>query len=621
MQQKQLLILSLLVLVLILAGCGPSIRITGQVVNQHGHPVEGIVVTCSEKGVKDVTNSAGRFSLTIPDVQNTTDVDVSFDGKTLGFGTLTRGVTLYKGLDAPMGQVILQRYKALVTGTVINTHTTDKAAQPLNTAALDLPTLHGKPYADGEIIVKLRETVELQSVSPLAAKLSDRVEAKVVNELPRSKYVVMKTAQNVLQAAAELAKQPDVEFAEPNYFVYPLNAARPTGYASYYNDPYFDEQWNLQAINIENAWEYGAKGSADVLVAVLDTGIKKGISDLDRNILWELGKDFVDNDNDPSVSWDSHGTYVASIIGAVPNNGQGIAGINRNVSIVPIRILNSTENDGAWGKTSELIEGLEYAIYDANADIINLSVAINVSGNNDVKAVSTMLEQAEAEGVLVIAAAGNEGAAKPAFPARYATVMAVGAVGPTLKPASYTNKGVDIYAPGGDYLVYPACQENGILAQGTFGIDRVQGTSLAAAHVTGVAALILAENPGLSPSALRYRLSYSSLSFGYHDGNAGLLDAHRAVTNKEHGRIFVFFAEPGWNSGSFQTEESTYTYFKDDANYFQISNVNPGANRHLYAWVDRDASGNLTPKDLFAERHFGVYAGDEINVNLTLYPW
>lgn len=620
MKRTQMISVSLLVLVLILAGCGPALHITGQVVDQHGHPVEGIVVTCAEKGAKDVTNSSGRYNLTVPDVEGPTDVDVSFDGKVLGFGTMTRGVTLYKGLDAVMGQITLQRYKALVTGTVTSSYTTE-SVQPMSTTPLNLPTLKGKPYAEGEIIVKLKDTVDSQSVSPLAAKLSDAIEAQVLTEMPKSKYVTLKTAKDTLQAIQELEKRPDVEFAEPNYFVYPLSVAKPASYSSYYNDPYYDDQWNLQAINLENAWNHGSTGSSNVMVAVLDTGIKKGLYELDANILWELGRDIVDQDNDPSEAWDSHGTYVASIIGAVPDNGQGIAGINRNVSIVPIRILHSTDNDGAWGKTSELIEGLEYAIYDAGVDIINLSVAINVSGYSDVQAVSEILDQAEDEGVLVIAAAGNESASKPTFPARYSTVVSVGAVGPTLQPASYSNQGVDIYAPGGDYYVYPVCVENGILAQGVYGIDRVQGTSIAAAHVTGVAALILAEHPGLSPAAVRSRLMNTSLSFGYDDGNAGLVDAYRAVTNTEHGRIFVFFGKQGWNTFTFDTEESTYAYLKDDQNHFQLSNVLPGSNRYLYAWVDRDASGDLSYNDLFTEQRLNVSAGDEINVNLDLSRW
>lgn len=620
MKRKQLILLTLLVLLWILSGCGSSIRIMGQVVDQHGHPVEGITVTCPEKGAKDLTDASGRFYLTVPDVEGPTNVNVTFDGKILSFDILSRGITLYKGLDAPMGQITLYRSKALVTGTVTNSYTTE-SVQPMSTNPLALPTLQGKPYADGEIIVKFKDTIASQSISPLASQLSHEIRAQVVTEMPKSKFVTLKTAKDVMQTIQELQKRSDVEFAEPNYYVYPLSVAHPAGLSSYYNDPYYNHQWNLQAINVENAWNYGAEGSSDVLIAVLDTGIKKGIADLDRNILWELGKDIVDHDNDPSVNWDSHGTYVASIIGAVPGNGTGIAGINRNVSIVPIRILHSADNDSAWGKTSELIEGLEYAIYDADVDIINLSVAVNVSGSSDMRAVSEILDQAEANGVLVVAAAGNEGATKPTFPARYSTVLAVGAVGPTLQPAKYSNKGVDLYAPGGDYYVYPACEQNGIIAQGAYGVKWVQGTSLASAHVAGVAALVLAEDPHLSPAALRARLRDTSLHFGYDDGNAGLIDAYRAVTNREHGRIFVFFGQRNADTYTFQTEESTYAYYKDDKNYFQLSNVNPGSNRKLFAWVDRDASGDLSYNDLFAEKQFYVGAGDEINVNLNLSKW
>lgn len=648
MSKNKFIVLSLILLFTLLTGCGPYISISGQVVDQHGHSVKGIKVAIN--GTIEETDSLGRYSISIPNVESSKKVNVTFDGLYLGFESKTRTIEVYKGQDYPMGKVELSRIKASIEGHVnMPVNYSDSTATPTSTP-VNLPVMQKKQYVPGEVIVKFKNAIK-----PGAAKmLSDKMDVQILSTSPKGNFATIKTTDQIEKTIASLEKRQDVEYAEPNYYVYPMSVAKSTAKPqnttthnlsaqnltaqsptaqnitvqnitpkntrpmSFYDDTYFDDQWNMHAINMQNAWER-YYGDSDVTVAVLDTGIKKGHMDLDDNILWDLGKDFVDDDDDPSEGWIAHGTYVASIIGAIPDNGTGIAGINHNVSIVPIKILKSVNNDEAWGTTEDLIAGLEYAIYDADVDIINLSIAVNVSGSDNVRAIADLLDEAEDRDILVVAAAGNQNESEPDFPASYPSVLSVGAVGPTLQPASYTNHGVDIYAPGGDYYLYPVSNKNCIRALSPNGVDWVQGTSIASAHAAGVAALILSHTPGLSAASIRYRMMNSSLDLAYEsDEHAGLLDAWRAIENENHARIFVFLGRESFDQFTYNTEESTYSYVQDNENYFRLANVEPGSSRYIFAWVDSDNDGALSDNDLFAKRLLQIDEGDEIDLELNL---
>lgn len=613
LKKKLLGVVSLLLLMTILSSCFgfDSIHITGRVVDQHGNYVAGMKIIC--QGSTDTTDSSGRFNLTIGDVKHPTDVKITFDGSKLGFATSEIPVRITPDTDKNMGNVELKRIKALIHGEVTLTLRAQSLAQPLAKEKVELPTNPGKAYPEGELLVKLRDGIEPQRMG----LLSKEMDMQVVEKFSASNIVLVKTAGDLDEAISSLEERTDVEYAEPNYYVYPLDVATPTSLRP--NDTYYTNQWNLQAINMELAWEKET-GSHEVLVAVLDTGIQRGLPDLDRNIDWELGYDFVDNDDDASTWWNTHGTQVASIIGAIPDNHSGIAGINHDVSIVPIRILNSTSKIGTSGKTSELLLGIEHAI-NMQVDIINLSVAIDVYGYSDSKAVNELLAEAEAADILVVAAAGNDNDSHPTYPASNSNVLAVGAVGPTLQPASYTNHGVDIYAPGGDYYLYPVSTYNTIRTS----VGWAQGTSLASAHVAGVAALMLARNPYLDPDELRDRLKNTSLKLAYEEsGNPGLLDAYRAITNTEHGRILVFAGTEDWNEFDYLPQESTYTYnqFINNqwVNYYQISAL-PAGYHWIYAWIDWDGDERPSPNDSITKKLIYLDEGDlkKVDLNLELY--
>jgi thermitase len=176
-----------------------------------------------------------------------------------------------------------------------------------------------------------------------------------------------------------------------------------------------------------------------------------------------------------------HGTAISGIIAANIDNQMGIAGIAPNVDILPLRVLNSQ----GIGIYSDVAAAIIYAT-DNGAKIINLSLG----GVNASSLLQSAVSYATSRGVMVIAAAGNSGVEGALYPAAYPEVIAVGAVDSTLQRSSFSNYGpqVDIYAPGRD-----------ILATGKDGnYVRVTGTSFAAPHVAGVAALELAQGKNLT---------------------------------------------------------------------------------------------------------------------------
>jgi subtilisin family serine protease len=257
------------------------------------------------------------------------------------------------------------------------------------------------------------------------------------------------------------------------------------------NDPNWSEQWGLQTIGMEKAWDYNQGGSSNIKVAVIDTGVDYFIDDFaNTNIDLEWAWDYIDGDNEPFddgplINDDgflspSHGTHVAATIAQSTNNGIGSAGIAFNTTILPIRAL---DEDGL-GTTNDVVAGIYRAI-DAGADIINLSLGAEEGSAKEEQA----CKDARNAGVLIVAAAGNlyPEFEDPDFPAYYPTTTVVGALNQSKASSFYSQAAKDkagfgISAPG-DYIIQTL--ELGDVA--------LSGTSMATPHVAGVAAMILSE--------------------------------------------------------------------------------------------------------------------------------
>lgn len=267
--------------------------------------------------------------------------------------------------------------------------------------------------------------------------------------------------------------------------------------------------WNVNAVNAPEAWAAGYTGEG-ILVAVVDTGVDLDHPDLVNSIYvnpGEIAGDGIDNDGNGYIddvngydfaSRDAdpndvggHGTHVAGTI-AAGNNGFGSTGIAHGASILPVRVLGSNGS----GSTSAVAAGIRYAA-DMGADIINLSL-----GGDYSRAIAAAITYARELGSFIVAAAGNEAASVPGYPARFSAnnsnVISVGAHNQSDRIAGFSNDvgrsgSVQIDAPGvGVYSTYVGGR-----------YASLSGTSMASPHVAGVAALALSANPNLAPEELR----------------------------------------------------------------------------------------------------------------------
>ncbi len=233
------------------------------------------------------------------------------------------------------------------------------------------------------------------------------------------------------------------------------------------------DSWGVHHIGAERAHASGNKGSG-VKIAVIDTGIDYTHDDLKDN--FRGGRDFVFDDDDPyDDSWNSHGTHIAGIIAARENNS-GVIGVAPEADIYAVKVL-----DGAgFGLLSWLIAGIEWSI-DNGMDIINLSLQ-----GIDLQSLRDACESAYSAGVLVIAAAGNSYGGAVQYPAAYDTVVAVTGTDAYDMQAYFSPYGpeIELAGPGVDILS----------AIANWDYDTLSGTSQAAAHVTGTAALFYASD-------------------------------------------------------------------------------------------------------------------------------
>ena len=315
--------------------------------------------------------------------------------------------------------------------------------------------------------------------------------------------------------ASELAAQ--TEFIEPNYIY--------TRAGFKVNDPDYAKQWNLKQIKAEGAWNKGIKGKG-ATVAVIDTGISQG-PDL-KKTKFVPGYDFV-NDRKQATDDNGHGTHVAGTIAQSTNNNYGVAGVAFEAKLMPLKVLSRL----GGGTVSDIAEAIRFAA-DNGADVINMSLG----GGGESKLMREAIDYAYNKGVVVVAAAGNNGVSSASYPALYDKVIGVSATGPDQQKTTYSNygTGVDIAAPGGTTRTQ---ESDGILQEtinprttGEFQFKYFQGTSMAAPHVAGVAALVKSTERNVSPERVLEILQASATGTGNDRENhfgAGLLNAAQAM--------------------------------------------------------------------------------------------
>ncbi len=298
----------------------------------------------------------------------------------------------------------------------------------------------------------------------------------------------------------------EILYAEPNYELYAL--AIP-------NDPNFSDQWGMHNtgqtggtsdadIDAPEAWDI-ENDANEIIVAVIDTGVDYNHPDLVANMWTDAngcyGYDYVNDDNDP-MDDHFHGTHCAGIIGAVGNNNTGVTGVCWDVQIMAIKFLNSA----GYGDTGVAISCIEYAV-DNGADILSNSWG----GGGANEALEDAIEAAGANGVLFIAAAGNELTDNdgfwPHYPSSYDcnNIISVLSMNKYDHLSWFSNWGlesIDIGAPGSNILsTFPTYETSAMASYGfSTNYETIGGTSMATPHVAGACALIWSKYPSLSYS-------------------------------------------------------------------------------------------------------------------------
>lgn len=457
---------------------------------------------------------------------------------------LTIGFTTQRAAIAGSSSAALARQAEFVPGDII-VRFKDSMPATLLPSAVSAVGLQRKAGGAGrELLLRVKD--KQRAFSALGIERSAPVDDDVTQQ-----------KRDTLSVIAALRRRADVVYALPNYIVRPTQIP---------NDTDYGRQWHYPLINLPQAWDI-TTGISDVVVAVVDTGVLLGHPDLQGQLV--AGYDFVVNrngenserDNQPGIDADPndpgdstsggssfHGTHVAGTVAAASNNGSAVAGVAWNVKIMPLRALGATQ-----GTLYDIGQAVRFAAGLANdsgtlpaqaADIINLSLGAIAPA--DISEFREPFDLARQAGVIIVAAAGNDGKDEDFFPAMLDSVISVNAVTISKQLAKYSNFGstIDLCAPGGDSGdvngdgffdgVYSLSADDSGPSL-VYGTSFAAGTSMAAPHVAGVAALMKSVFPAMTPALFHRFLVTGSMTedlgipgrddqYGY-----GFIDALKSV--------------------------------------------------------------------------------------------
>lgn len=394
-------------------------------------------------------------------------------------------------------------------------------------------------YAESgpEYIVKLKPGLRAMNRVPLFSS-TENLDISELHDEGGLMKVEVKNDLSGIEELKALNDRWDVEYIVPNATMY--------AFENVTNDPQSSKQWAIEAVKLADAWAH-TKGSKDVIVAVIDTGVNTAHEDLKDNIwvnekeIASNGKDddengFIDdvngwdfngNDNDPndetSFMQPGHGTHCAGVIGAVGDNKKGIVGANHTIRIMPLRFLSAT----GGGDLFASVKAIDYAVQNG-AHVISASWGATIP-RSGAKPILEAIERARDAGVVFVVAAANDGKSNDkteVYPANagFDNVINVAASNKKHGKPKWSNFGrvkVDIAAPGED--IYSTLPKN------KYG--NLSGTSMATPLVAGVVALMKSreEAKELTPLQIRSMLQSTGIASKVETKCDCVVDAAAAV--------------------------------------------------------------------------------------------
>ena len=334
------------------------------------------------------------------------------------------------------------------------------------------------------VIVGFKETADLELVQQQGKlKHSYKHIPAVAADLPE-------------EAIEKMKKNSKIAYIEPDYEVRVLEDELP---------------WGINRIDADIV--HSTNKGTGVKIAIIDTGIDYNHPELDN--YYRGGYDFINGDNDPMDDY-WHGTHCAGIV-AAEDNEIGVIGVAPEVELYGLKVMDSSGS----GSTSDVAAAIDWAIGN-NIQIISMSLGTDYNSLT----LGNACNKAYNEGILLVAAAGNDGTSSVDYPAKYDSVIAVAATSSSDTKASFSNTGpeIELAAPG-------------VSVKSTYlggGYISASGTSMACPHVAGTAALVWAANPGWDNTQVRSRLQETAEDLGYTGWDSiygfGLVDAEAAVS-------------------------------------------------------------------------------------------
>ncbi len=387
----------------------------------------------------------------------------------------------------------------------------------------------GAEFTPGHLLVRFQgltsEALKEAARVDIGAKLQRRYD--LVSDL---ELLTLPAGLSVAEAVDRVSRLPQVFYAQPDYIYHTTVIP---------NDPRWGDLWGMTNIKAPTAWDTFT-GNASLVVADIDTGIDYNHPDLAANVWTNPGEiagngidddlngyiddihgwDFAYDDNDP-FDGNGHGSHTAGTIGATGNNGVGVVGVNWNVKIMALKFLN----DSGSGTTADAISSVQYAT------MMKVKISNNSWGGGSYdQALYDAINAAKSVGHLFIAAAGNSGIntdRRPHYPSSYNldNIISVAAIDSSDAKASFSNYGattVDLGAPGVSILSTTPGNN----------YEYYSGTSMAAPHVSGVAALLYGMHPDWTYQSVRDAILKNVRSVSSMQGKTvtgGVLDAAAAL--------------------------------------------------------------------------------------------